>query len=189
MLLDPTDGGTIWDKVINSFIVTLILLNIIAVIIETVESLYGPYQSHFDAFEQFSVAVFSLEYLLRFWSCTSSEKYRHPIKGRIQYLFSTGSLIDLVAILPFYLPLITQVDLRFIRILRLLRFVRFLKLSRYLNASKVIRRVLASKKEELVISLFITISLVIVAASIMYFAEHEAQPKKFSISRKPCGGA
>lgn len=180
LLLDPADGGTMWDKVVNTFIVTLILLNIFAVIVETVDSVYEPYQEFFHRFDQFSVAVFSVEYLLRLWSCTAAETYKHPVRGRLAYLISTGSLIDLVAVLPFYLPLITTYDLRFIRILRLLRFFRFFKLSRYLNASKVIKRVLASKKEELVISLFITISLIIVAASIMYFAEHEAQPAKFS---------
>lgn len=85
-----------------------------------------------------------------------------------------------MAILPFYLPLFMIYDLRFIRILRLLRLFRFFKLGRYLNASKVIGNVFRSKKEELVLSFVITFFLVIVASSVMYYAEHDAQPEKFS---------
>lgn len=180
LLLDPMDGGTLWDRLVNGFIILLIIFNVLAVILETVESLYQSYRPFFTVFEFFSVIVFSLEYILRIWSCTAVEKYRHPIKGRLRFLFSFGSLIDLLAILPFYLPLFVAYDLRFIRIIRLVRFFRFFKLSRYINASKIIGRVIAAKKEELVISLVLTFSLIIVASSVMYFVEHDAQPDKFS---------
>jgi len=160
--------------------VVLILLNTVAVILETVESIYLPNKVLFKYVEIFSIAIFSTEYLLRVWSCTSVDKYSHPIKGRLKYIVSTGAIIDLLAILPFYLPLLMNYDLRFIRILRLLRFFRFFKLARYLNASRMIRAVFAAKKEELILSFAITLFLIIVASSVMYYAEHDAQPDKFS---------
>ncbi len=180
LLLDPADGGTTLDKIINSFIVGLIILNTVAVILETVESIYQPYREIFRVVEFFSVIIFSIEYILRIWSCTSIYKYKHPITGRIKYILSSGAIIDLLAILPIYLPLFINYDLRFIRILRLLRFFRFFKLGRYLNASRVITNVFKSKKEELVLSFVITIFLIIIASSVMYYAEHDAQPDKFS---------
>ncbi|MET3981778.1 voltage-gated potassium channel [Mucilaginibacter sp. UYP25] len=179
LLLDPTDGGTFWDRVVNGIIVSLILLNLIAVCLETVESLYHVYRSWFNNFELFSIIIFTVEYLLRVWSCTSIKKYRHPIKGRLRYITSPGALVDLAAILPFYLPL-SGLDLRSLRSLRMIRFTRFFKLGRFLNASRVIRRVFSSKKEELMISMLLVFTLILVAASVMYFVEHDAQPDKFS---------
>jgi len=179
LLLDPSDGGTVWDRIVNSIIVTLILLNLLAVCLETVESIYREYRVWFRNFEWFSVIVFSIEYVLRVWSCTSMRRYRHPVRGRLRYVTSPGMLVDLVAILPFYLPL-TKLDLRSLRSLRMIRFVRFFKLARFLNASRVIRRVFTSKKNELMISMLMVLTLIILAASLMYFVEHDAQPDKFS---------
>lgn len=180
LLLDPADGGSSVDKSINSFIVALILLNTVAVILETVASIYTPYQTIFHIIEVFSVIIFSAEYILRVWSCTVMEKYRHPVKGRLKYIFSSGAIIDLLAILPFYVALNSRADLRFVRSLRLLRFFRFFKLGRYLNASKVISNVFKSKREELVLSFVITVFLIVIASCVMYYAEHDAQPEKFS---------
>src|SRR5690349_2162297 len=104
LLLDPGKGGTIWDHVINGFIVSLIIVNVFAVIIETVDSIYQPYQAFFSGLEIFSICVFTVEYMLRLWTCTLEEPYKHPVRGRLKYLVSFSSLIDLMAILPFYLP-------------------------------------------------------------------------------------
>lgn len=180
LLLDPGQGGTKWDKVINSIIVILIVLNTGAVILETVENIFIAYKDIFNALEIITVIIFSTEYILRVWSCTSDEKYNHPFFGRIKYIFSFGALVDLFAVLPFYVPLIIRYDLRFIRILRLIRFLRFLKIRRYVKASKVIGKVFFNKKEELILSLGITLVLIIIASSTMYFTEHDAQPDKFS---------
>jgi voltage-gated potassium channel len=90
-----------------------------------------------------------------------------------------GALIDLLAFAPFYMPF-TRIDLRVVRILRLFRFLRVFKLGRYLNATKLISNVFKSKKEELVLCLVITLSLIIIASSFMYFAENQAQPDKYS---------
>lgn len=180
LLLDPNKGGTMWDRLINSFIVSLIILNTLAVILETVNSFYNHYKPWFQFVETLSVIVFSIEYILRLWVSTSIEKFSDPIRGRMKYICTPGAIIDLVAILPFYLPLLAAIDLRFIRVLRLVRFLRFFKLGRFLNASKVINNVFKAKKDELSLSVGITLVLIIVASSVMYFVEHDAQPDKFS---------
>jgi len=180
LLLDPDKGGTVWDRLVNVLIVSLIILNTLAVLTETVESIYDRYTYAFRAFEIFSVFIFTVEYILRVWSITEKEEFSDPVKGRIKYMLTTGALIDLFAVAPFYLPAAMFFDLRFLRIFRLLRFIRFFKLGRYLKASKLLRRVFHSKKEELVLSLVITFFLIIASASLMYFVEHDTQPEKFS---------
>lgn len=180
LLLDPAEGGKFTDRLVNSFIVGLIILNTVIVILETVRSIYLPNKELFKFIEAFSIIIFSIEYILRVWACTSIEKYSHPVTGRLKYMVSGPALIDLLAILPFYLPLFVARDIAFIRIIRLIRFFRFFKLGRYMHASKVITNVFKAKKEELIISFIITMFLIIIAASVMYYAEHEAQPDKFS---------
>ena len=174
LLLDAEEGNTTWDKAMNTFIVSLILLNTLAVILETVQSIYAANKVLFESFESFSIIIFSIEYVLRLW--TYNEKH----KRFFDFLFSPSSLIDLLAILPFYLPLVLAFDLRVIRLLRLFRMMRLFKLGRYTKASATIRRVFLSKKEELILSLFITFFLIIIASCLMYFTENEAQPDKFS---------
>lgn len=180
ILLDPSEGGTFWDKIIDGFVISLILLNVIAVILETVESLYLSYNSLFRAFELFSICIFTLEYALRVWTCTYIDKYKQPILGRLRYILSFSSLIDLLAIVPFYLPLSKIYDFRFVRIFRLLRFMRVFKLGRYLNATRIISNVFKSKKEELVLCLLMTLALIVISSILMYFVEHDTQPDKFS---------
>ena len=147
--------------------------------LETVYSIYQRHHTLFKIVEVFSVIIFTAEYFLRIWSCTLNPKYAHPVTGRLKYIFSFEGLIDLLAIIPFYLPLIFEYDLRFLRILRLISFTRFLKLARYSKASKILARVVKDKKEELLLSVLITFFLIICASAVMYYAEHLAQPTKF----------
>jgi voltage-gated potassium channel len=179
LLLDPevNDG---WAKVVNYIIVSFILLNTIAVILETVDEFNHHYHHILRAFDLVSVTLFSLEYFLRLWSCTVKKKFSHPVWGRLKYLVTLGALIDLFAILPFYIPIVLGTDLRFIRTLRLMLFFRFLKLGRYMHASKVIGRVVKEKKEELTVSLLLFCFLIMLASCLMYYTEHKVQPEKFS---------
>ena len=101
-----------------------------------------------------SVVVFSLEYLGRIWTCTLLENYSHPIKGRLKFIFSPIGLIDLLAILPWYLPFIMNIDGRILRLLRLFRLVRIFKMGRYSTAFKMISNVLKRRKEELLVNLY-----------------------------------
>ena len=135
--------------------------------------------SFFYWFEIFSVSVFTVEYLLRVWSCTSQEKFAKPFWGRLRFVFTPMALIDLIAILPAFLTFVT-VDLRFIRTLRLFRLFRVFKFVRYSHSLKLFGKVIRNRKEELIVTLTIMFVLIILTSSFIYIAENEAQPDKFS---------
>ncbi|MCU0467790.1 MAG: ion transporter [Arcicella sp.] len=165
--------------VLNVFLTVVIFLNTLSIILHTVPSIRQDYERFFHEFEVFSVIVFSIEYLLRLWSCVENEKYKHPIKGRIKFIFSAWGLIDLLAILPFFATYFVK-DLGFIRILRLLRMLRLFRVSKYFHALIVIQRVFKEKQEELVLSMVFIIFTLIISSSLVYYIEHSAQPKAFS---------
>ena len=179
-LLHPELGNTHWDRALNAFIILLILLNVIAVMLETIPSIYIPNQAFFNYFDIISVAIFSIEYILRVWSCVHEEKYRHPFYGRLRYIASPGAIIDLLAILPFYLHVIVGLDLRILRILRLFRFLRLFRLTSYMKATKLIVNVFRSVYNQLLLSLVLAITLIIISSSLVYFPEHIAQPEVFT---------
>jgi len=179
-ILEIASVGDLPSKVFDIFIMVLILLNVVAVILETVETLSSQFGTFFSIFEIFSVAVFTIEYVLRLWTCTNDRRFENPLVGRIRFALTPLILVDLMAILPFYLPMIFPFDLRFIRILRLFRFFRLLKMARYSESLKTLGNVMKAKKEELIITLFMVILLLVFASSLMYFFEHEAQPQGFS---------
>jgi voltage-gated potassium channel len=165
---------------VDIFIVTLIFLNVTSVILESVKWMRTDYGMYFRMFEWFSIGIFSIEYLLRIWSITEKPKFSKPILGRLSYLFSFYSLIDLMAVLPAYLPFFIATDFRIVRAIRLVRLFRLLKLSRYNKAFKQIKRVVENSREELVVSLFAVLTLLVIASSLMFFVENEVQPEAFS---------
>ncbi len=160
------------------FIMVLIVTNVVAVMVETIRWAAEDYARPLRAFELFSVAVFSIEYALRLWSCTADPRYEGAIRGRLKFALTPMALIDLIAIAPFYLEFIT-VDLRFIRTLRLFRLFRVFKLARYSASMRTLVSVLRSKKDELLVTLFLVVVMLVFTSSAMYFAENEAQPDKF----------
>ncbi len=170
-----------WLTKFDDYIITsLIILNTLVVVLETVDNIYLEYKSAFDNFELFSIIVFTSEYILRLWVCTEYEKYKHPVSGRIKFAFRPLVLIDMFSFLPFYLPLLLPFDLRFIRAVRLFRLLKIFKLTRYFEALKTFGQVIKAKKEELVIMVMVVLLLLFVASSLMYFVEHDAQPEAFS---------
>lgn len=180
ILLHPELGETRWDKIINSFIITLIILNVIAVILETVPTFQKAYGTFFHYFDFISVMIFTIEYVLRLWSCNHDPRYRHSITGRLRYMLTTDALIDLLAILPFYVHAMVGFDLRVLRILRLLRFLRLFRLTAYMKSAKMVKNVFVSRANELKLSLVLVFFLIIIASCLIYFAEHNAQPAVFS---------
>ncbi|MBV6645026.1 MAG: ion transporter [Cyclobacteriaceae bacterium] len=178
--LEKGEGDDRLSKRFDLFIMTLILLNVMAVILETVESIYVQAPLLFYYFEIFSIIIFSIEYVGRLWTCTYFERYSHPFWGRLKFVFSIAGLIDLMAILPFYLPLLFAMDGRFLRMMRLFRVLRIFKMGRYSTAFNLIMRVIKQRKEELLITLTIVLVLLILASSMMYYLEHEVQPENFS---------
>ena len=161
------------------FIITLIVLNVIAIVLESVEPLRQAFQIQFFYFEVFSVIVFTAEYILRVWTANLIPQFNQPVKGNIRYALTPLAIIDLLAFLPFYLPFV-GVDLRLLRILRIFRIFRLFKIGRYIEALSFITRVFKKKKEELVISLIFTVLLLLIASTFMYYVENEAQPENFS---------
>ena len=164
----------------NYFMVFLILLNVTAVILETVTWLHAEFFWAFAIIDLISVIIFTIEYLLRLWVCTLNPAYSHPIKGRLRFMVTPFAIIDLLAILPFYLPFLIHVDLRFLRVLRLFRILRILKLGRYSDAVTTFSSIISRKKEELLVALSLLFIALILVSSVMYYAEHEAQPELYS---------
>jgi voltage-gated potassium channel len=163
----------------DMFLILLISANVIAVVLESVEPLRKEYQTLFNNFELISVAFFSIEYVLRIWTANEDKKFQKPIIGNIRYSITPMALVDLFAVLPFYLPFI-GIDMRFIRMIRLFRLFRILKIARYLKAFKIINNVFREKKDELLISIILTLFLLLFTSTIMYFIENKAQPENFS---------
>ncbi|HKQ77096.1 MAG TPA: ion transporter [Blastocatellia bacterium] len=172
------ERGRVFDA-FDIFILTLILLNVAAVILGTVKSVEARFETALHRFEVFSVAVFTIEYLARLWACVSQSKYSRPVVGRLRFMLRPIAIIDLLAILPFYLSFFTA-DLRFMRALRLFRLFRVAKLGRYSTSVQLFGSVFKNKKEELVVTMVMMLLLIMMSASCMYFAENEAQPDKFS---------
>lgn len=164
----------------DTFIIALIIINAASILVETVESIHHAYEPLFDYFELFVVVVFSIEYVLRVWSITEEESYQHPVFGRLRYMVSFESLIDLAAILPFFLPYFLKVDARLSQGLRLLRLLRTFKLARYSSGVHMVQRVISSRRDELVITFGTVIIMLIISSTLMYFIESGAQPDTFS---------
>ena len=165
-------GDKHWDKIINIFIITLIILNVLAVMLETVSTWHIRYYWFFHYFDTVSVIIFTIEYVLRVWSSNHEEKYRHSIWGRLKYMVSPGALIDLIAILPSYLSRFITLDLRVLRMLRLMRLFRLFRLTAYMQSAQMIANVFKKRFNELLLSFILVILLVILASCAIYFAEH-----------------
>lgn len=177
-ILVETDDNELIDRIVAVFLMFLILLNTIAVVLETVESLNQQYGAIFHALEVFSVVVFTIEYFLRLWIAPLEKRFSGRF-GRLRYAVSMFALIDLVAILPFYLPLLFPMDLLIMRFLRVFRLFRLFKLNRYVRSLNTLDDILRNKKEELLVTLAMILMLLLFSASLMYLVEHEAQPDKF----------
>jgi len=179
-VLEASGKDSLPARIFATSIITLIVLNVISVALETEDGIYGAHRVLFKWFEVFSVAIFTVEYCLRIWVCTTNPKYRGAIRGRIKYILSPLALVDLLAILPFYLPMVIPLDLRFLRALRLVRLMRLFKIHRYSESLKTIGNVFKEKWDDLAVTLFILFVLLVVSASLVYFAENKAQPEAFS---------
>jgi voltage-gated potassium channel len=179
---DPESGAVKWDWV-DVLLLVLILMSTLVVVLETVQSLHRQYSVYFLVFDIFTVAVFTIEYVFRLWACTADPRYAEPLNGRIRYAASFYGVVDLLAVLPFYVALafpVALLDLRFLRILRLMRFARVLKLGRYSEALDRLKAVFRSKMADLGVALVGVLVVLVLASSVMYHVENAAQPDAFS---------
>jgi len=177
LVIDNDNHQNKASRIFELFIITLVSLNAIELILESFKSLREQFGSFFYYFELVSVIIFTIEYLLRIWIADLSHPTGSYPKSLLKFLGSWSGLIDLMAVLPFYLPLV--MDLRFVRILRIMRLLRLLKLTRYSKSLSIIGKVIHETRQELNITLFITCILLFFASTIMYYLENAVQPEVF----------
>ena len=177
-LLEQGHDGDRPSRIINLLLILLISLNVIAIFLETVDPIYFQYQQAFWYFEVFSVVIFTIEYLARVWSSIDLKERADssPIKGRIKYMLSPIALVDLIAILPFYLSLYFAMDLRFLRVLRLLRLF---KLTRYSPALGALLDVVQKESDALLAAFVVLLMMLVISAGGIYILENELQPETF----------
>jgi voltage-gated potassium channel len=175
----PGDG---FGRAISIALLLLIAANVIASIVETDAALAQSAQPFFYWFEWASVVIFTIEYALRLWSCTTDPRFKALIRGRVRMAFTPMAIIDLAAIAPFYFDLLLPgtLDLRFLRALRLLRFLRLLRSSRVAGAFATVTRVLQTRRIELAVSMAVVVVAMLISAGAIYIAERNEPGTPFT---------
>ena len=161
------------------FIASLVILNVVAIILESVPSIHEEWAQFFHFFDLFSVVVFSLEYVLRVWSY--AQKFAHEggsaWEGRKSYVFSFFGLVDFFSTVPFYLQLLFPgADLR---VLRMFRLLRIFKLSRYNSAMDDMFEAIKSERDSFSSALFLLLISCLLFSSLIYIIEGHDQPEVF----------
>ena len=181
-LLERSPDVRGFSRVVDFCLVVVILANVAAVLLESVESVGLAFAEEFRLFEIFSVAVFSIEYLLRMWVCVESDhaaSAHSDTRLRLRYAVSPMAIIDLLAVLPFYLGALGLLGAADMRVLRVLRLLRLFKLTRYADSMSLLWRVLRENASNFAAALGVLLIVMILAASGMYLLEREAQPEAF----------
>jgi len=177
-ILEATDPGDAAGRLVNFFIMALILLNVAAVVLESEEAIDARYGPLFDAFGFFSIIAFTVEYILRLWISDLDPHRSDPVGGRVRFALSPLVIIDLAVILPYYLPIVFP-DLRFLRGVRIFWLFRLFEMGRYSESMVTLENVIRAKEEELTVTFFAIIFFLTFASSIIYFLEHDVQPENF----------
>lgn len=175
-LLEQTNSGSVVVRLVNVFLMLLIMSNVVAVILASDSVIYTDLQLFFDRFEIFSIIVFSVEYIFRIWVCVENPRYKSSVTGRLKYMISPMAIVDLVSILPFYFGIFLNIDTRLLRVLRLFRLF---KLSRHFSAMSVLLTVIKNELAVLVSAIFIMLVLIILASAGMFMVERNVQPEAF----------
>jgi voltage-gated potassium channel len=175
--------GNISDKpsqYVDMILFVLIILNVAAVCLESVKPIGDKYRTAFSMFEIFSVIIFSAEYILRVWSSPARKDLGNSssLVKRLKYIFSFTGLIDFLAVIPSILPyFFGGIDLRWLRVLRLLRL---LKISNYSSALEDFFSAIKDDWRSFSAALYLMLIALFLSSSLMYIAEHDSQPDKFS---------
>jgi voltage-gated potassium channel len=177
-VLDHGPVGDRREQFVSWFLIVLVVVNVAAIVFESVPRYEAAHQSLFIGIEIFSLVVFTVEYALRVWVAAEHAPHRHltPMRARLKYILSINGVIDLVSILPFWLAFMVPPEFR---VILLLRTVRFLKLARYSPAMRSLLDALYAERRALVGCLFILFGATLVTATFMHLAERHAQPEKF----------
>jgi voltage-gated potassium channel len=167
-------------KAFDVFMSCLIVANVIFIIADTFQNRPMALVTASKIVEYVSVVIFTMEYCLRLWTANLIRPELRPLKARLRYVISGMAIIDLLAILPFYIPFIIPVDLRVLRMIRLIRLIRIFKISRYTSALSRIGRVLKKNAPELISSVSVVFVLMVISSVLMYYVESPVQPDKFN---------
>ncbi len=177
-IIQASEDNDIASRVFDICLIGLILINVCLVIADTF-NLPESLQKISYNIEVVSVIIFSIEYILRIWTADYLYPNNKWFIAKVKYIFSFLAIIDLLAILPFYLPFLISIDLRVLRMLRIIRLFRVFKINRYTNALTSIIKVFKNRQNELLSSIFVVLLLMIVASVLMYSVENKAQPDVF----------
>ncbi len=177
LLLEQGPVGDAMSLWVDRALVALILVNLVAVVLQSIPSVDIRYALAFDTIEIFSLIVFSAEYALRLWAAAEHGPHRHlqAARARLKYALSPAGLVDLIAVLPFWLALVLPADFRVVLVFRI---VRFFKITRYSPAMRSLLDVLYRERRALFGCLVITLGIALVAATLMHLAEGGVQPDK-----------
>ncbi|MSP51380.1 MAG: cyclic nucleotide-binding domain-containing protein [Alphaproteobacteria bacterium] len=154
----------------------LIVVNMVATVISSVAPLASAWSGYLSRLYATSALLFTVELVARIWACTadSSNRYTQPIRGRIRYVLTPMTLLDIAAVLPFYFGLV--IDLRFLRAFRLLRLLDFFGFGTTIES---LAAVFYNERRALLGALLTTMLVLFVTSCLMYYVEHEAQPEHF----------
>ena len=177
-IVEPDKGSSVASRIFDWLITALILLSVVIVFAGTFD-LPQRTLNALSAVECIASIVFTVEYGIRILTADFLYPERGAIRSRFRYVLSPMAIVDFVAILPFWLPMLLPGTMLGVRALRLVRLLRIFKLNRYFDAMKAIGDVIAAKKRELLGSLFFVAILMLISSLLMYSAEHEAQPEVF----------
>ena len=178
-IISVDDEGYLPSRIFDISIMALIAINVLLVILDTFSGFPMWLVSIFGYIETASVVIFTVEYSLRVWTADCIHSGYTKTRARMKYMISFMAIVDLLAILPFYLPFIMPIDLRVLRMVRLLRLLRILKVNRYTSALASVGSVIKRKGTQLISSMFVVGVLMIMASVLMYNIECEAQPEAF----------
>jgi voltage-gated potassium channel len=178
-VLEGSAAEHVAGRVLNALLVCLIVGNVVAVMLDSEAAISDRYHHWLQLFQWVSVLLFTVEYGARVWAAVERDdrRYAAPLWGRLRYMLTPMALIDLVAILPFYLSFLLPVDLLFMRVFRLFLVI---KLTRYQASMSLLAGVLRNEAGPIAAAIFVLAMLLVVAASFAFLAEHDAQPEVFA---------
>ncbi len=163
-------------SILQKILILLIIASSIIVIVETENDIYLKYQNFFEYSKYFFGVIFTIEYLIRVITCGYIKKFR-GISGRISYIFSFWTLIDLLAILPLFISGVNETFL--LRLFRLIRLFSVIRFGRYSTALKNVLDAISDRKQELIFAIAISTTVLIISSTFMYLLEAENQPEAF----------
>lgn len=175
-LLEPAKGDDHASRIVDTVIGLMIGLAVLSICLESVPELGRAYRSQFIVIETVTVIFFTIEYVLRIWSAPGGS-HLSPWILRRRYVFSFYGIVDILSIIPYYLPLILPgIDLRFLRVLRMLRI---LKVSHYNSALEDLVKAIYDERKSFFSAAYILAVAILLSSSLAYYAEHTAQPEAF----------